>query len=401
MELSRRDLLKASSAVAAALGLDVSGFLGVEEAFAKNGAQGVIWLQGQGCTGDSVSLLNTIYYMTIDGLLLNTIDLKYHPNLSAAAGDLAVQAINNAATKNFILVVEGAIPTGAYASACSIATGWTMADAVTQLAAKTPFVIAVGTCACYGGLSAGAPNPTGAKSVQAHLGRTRKVLSIPGCPANPDWIVGTIAYMLKYGFVPREDANNRPTDYFGKTVHSACPFNSTYAAGPWATAPGQNACKRMIGCRGPVTYSDCPTRKWNAGSANTYGVNWCVQSGTPCLGCTQPTFPDAMTPMYVLGSLAATGKPTTSGGSTGGTVNCSQCHSDGRTGSLPAGHPPVAGSTGGTTGGGTTGTINCAQCHSDGRTGPLPAGHPAVSTTSTGGTTTGGTTSGGSSSNDD
>jgi len=45
-----------------------------------------------------------------------------------------------------------------------------------------------------------------------------------------------------------------------------------------------------LGCRGPVTKADCPTRKWNE------YVNWPVGDNTPCIGCAQAFFPDGMEP---------------------------------------------------------------------------------------------------------
>src|SRR5512137_1144799 len=117
MDLNRRDFLKASTAVAAAFGIKTSGILSPEDAAALEADQGglpVVWLQAQACTGCSVSLLNSVYYTTINDLLLNTLDLQYHPNLMAAAGASAQAAAQAAYDKGgFILVVEGAVPRGA------------------------------------------------------------------------------------------------------------------------------------------------------------------------------------------------------------------------------------------------------------------------------------------------
>lgn len=446
MEITRRDFLKASSAVAAAVGLHPAGLMNFQKAAGAQGALPVIWLQGQTCSGCSVSLLNTVYYMTIDDLLLKTIDLEYHPTVMAAAGPAAVQAATSAKAKGgYVLVVEGAVPTGGGGKFCTVWPGMTMLNAVQTFASNTPYVIAVGTCASYGGLPGAAPNPTAARSVQSILGSAKKVVNIPGCPAHPDWIVGSIAYMIRYGKVPALDANGRPTDYFGTATHANCPNLGYYAAGQYARTLGGTGCLRLLGCRGPETFSDCPTRRWNSPAVNTAGVNWCIGAGAPCHGCTDPTFPDGMSPFNRMmttpfgvppalnhnsgqscstcHSTGGTGGTGTGGTGTGGTgtgggVNCAQCHSDGRTGTppgtLPAGHPAIGTGTGGTgtggtgtggtgTGGtGTGGTTTqqpCSNCHSDGRSGALPPGHPNITITTgsagTGTGTGGGTTSGG------
>src|SRR5512133_2694014 len=127
MQITRRDMLKASAAIVTARGLLAHGAQGLQQAAAATAKPPVIWLQGQGCNGDSVSLLNSIYYMTVDELLLNTIDLKFHPTVMAAAGDLAVSAATAAqGAGGYVLVVEGAIPTASSGKFCTIWPGMTM-----------------------------------------------------------------------------------------------------------------------------------------------------------------------------------------------------------------------------------------------------------------------------------
>ena len=57
---------------------------------AKEGATPVIWLQGASCTGDSTSLLNTIFYTDPVGLLVTndnaSIDLNFHQTVMNASG---------------------------------------------------------------------------------------------------------------------------------------------------------------------------------------------------------------------------------------------------------------------------------------------------------------------------
>ena len=316
MNVTRRDFLKASAAITGALALKVSGLAQLQKAMAA-GAEAagvpVIWLQGQSCTGCSVSLLNTIHYMTIDDLLLNKLDLQYHPTVMAAAGDLAVGAAEGAAP-GYVLIIEGSIPVGDQGHYCHV---WedennnpvTMETAFDDFWRNAGYILAVGTCACYGGIPAGNPNPTialGANEALSYLGVPKKkrptVINIPGCPAHPDWIVGTVAALLAVlastGEMPELDRDGRPIEFFGEHVHYHCPNRGQ---GLKAKKLGEPGCLVGLGCNGQQTHADCPMRKWNAGEPGEgKGVNWCIGARNPCQGCTEPTFPDGMSPFYSL-----------------------------------------------------------------------------------------------------
>lgn len=300
MNLSRRELLKALATITAAYKLNGLGASALAEALATPSKTPVIWLQGLGCNGDSVSLLNTIYYATADALLLNTIDLTYHPTLMAAAGELAVDSAENThAAGGYVLVIEGAIPTGGNGKYCEIWTGMTMQNAVQTYSPNAAFILAVGSCAAYGGVSAGAPNPTNCVGVTGLLGNLDKIINIPGCPAHPDWIVGTIAYLQSQGQAPPLDASRRPLEYFGKRIHDYCHERHDHCnADNDATALGQRGCLEDLGCKGPRTYADCYMRRFNNSAAGEFGVNWCIGGRSPCIGCVQPDFPDGMSPFF-------------------------------------------------------------------------------------------------------
>ena len=71
-----------------------------------------------------------------------------------------------------------------------------------RLAPKATIILAVGTCATYGGIHAMAGNPTGAMGVADHLGWDWKskagipIVNVPGCPVHPDNLSETILYLL-------------------------------------------------------------------------------------------------------------------------------------------------------------------------------------------------------------
>ncbi|MDX1268745.1 MAG: hydrogenase small subunit, partial [Oceanisphaera sp.] len=294
MQISRRGFLKYCIGSAAALGLPLSVVGKLEEALAADKQlPKVVWLAGANCTGCTVSLANRISShgpTDLVDLLTGYIDLAYHPNLMGAAGDAAVDQLHAATAGDFILAVEGGIPTAFSGHACMLWTengvDVTAMKAVQDLAPKAAAVLSIGTCASHGGIPAGNPNPTGIKSVSALTGL--QTVNIPGCPTHPDWIVWTNANLLA-GDVPALDSQGRPQALYQGYVHSSCPYRSAHEAEQFGLA---GSCLEDLGCKGKITRSDCPSRKWNG------GVNWCIGAGSICLGCTESGFPDSFSPFY-------------------------------------------------------------------------------------------------------
>ena len=252
----------------------------------------MLWLQAQGCTGCSISLLNSLTCGTAEDLLRETMQLKFHPTLMAAAGPNAVAAaMASRKTGGYVLVVEGAIPTGAGGDYCHLWPGTTAWDGVRDFAARAKYVVAVGTCAAYGGIAASSPphgvNPTGAQAVSAVV-RDTPIINVPGCPPHPDWIVGTIASLLR-GSVPARDSRGRPRKYFSTTICERCPCDDGH---------NEQGCLEDRGCKGAVTLGNCPLKKWNNAQPDRPGVNWCIGARSPCQGCTEPRFPDGMLPFH-------------------------------------------------------------------------------------------------------
>lgn len=301
MIINRRDFMRYCVAVAGAMGVTASGLIKLQNALAAEDGPPVVWLQGQGCTGCSVSLLNSIYYMSAADLLLSTVDLEFHATVMAGAGDLAVSAAEDAlAKKGFILVVEGAIPAAANGAYCHLWPGMTALEAIQTFSKNAAFILAVGTCAAYGGVIAGKPNPTGAVGVRDVVYQ-KQVINLPGCPAHPDWIVGTIAHLLVYGQAPALDSYGRPQLFYQKSVHSICPNKQKfYDKAIFAQKLGEEGCLFKLGCQGQWTGADCPLRKWNSATGGEYGDTWCIGARNPCQGCTEPDFPDGRSPWYTL-----------------------------------------------------------------------------------------------------
>lgn len=250
----------------------------------------LIWLEATGCSGNIISLLNAENPDVIY-LLKEIVTLKYNNSLMVAEGEVAFKQFLDTLGTEFILVVEGAVSTkdeGLY----NIIANYngrriTAMEAVRMAGEKAKYIVAVGTCASYGGPSAAKPNPSGCVSVSDFL--DKEVIRVPGCPSHPDWAIGTIASIVAFG-KPSLDAKNRPIIFYGITIHDRCPRRSYFEKEIFATKLGDKECMFKLGCRGPVTRTDCPVRQWNG------YVNWPIEDNTPCIGCAQERFPDGMEP---------------------------------------------------------------------------------------------------------
>jgi hydrogenase small subunit len=318
--LTRRDFLKLSAGSTAALGLLLFKFPDFEKLLAASVAEyPVIWIQGGSCTGCSVTVLNSLSPKIQDVLVSqvvpgNHVSLRYHPTLMAASGELALKAMDDTASKKggYILVVEGSIPTGEGGLYCEIGESGgharTMLDSLISLGSDAMAVIAIGACPSFGGIPSASPNTTGCKAIKevfSDNGISTPVINLPGCPPHPDWFVGTIASVLIGGLGSVElDDLGRPTAFYGALIHDNCPRRGYFDKGEFAKKYSDPHCLYELGCKGPVTYADCPVRLWNG------GTNWCVGAGGPCAGCANPDFPDKLSPLRTVAPIYTATPPS-------------------------------------------------------------------------------------------
>lgn len=250
----------------------------------------LIWLEACGCSGNIISLLNgenpdVVFFLN------SMVNMTYNNSLMADEGEVAFKRFLDTLETEFILAVEGAVSTkdnGLYNVIAKYNDKYiTGMEAVTMAGEKAKYVLAVGSCASYGGPSAGRPNPSGSKSVYDFL--DREVIRVPGCPSHPQWIMGTIAHIISFG-KPTLDRENRPIIFYGITIHDRCTRRSYFEKGMFAEKLGDKECMFKLGCRGPITRTDCPIRRWNT------SINWPIGDNTPCIGCARNGFPDSMEP---------------------------------------------------------------------------------------------------------
>jgi hydrogenase small subunit len=279
--LTRRAFLELSTKLCAVMGLGAGAIPRLAEAAEElaGGTAPILWLQGQSCSGCSISLLDADAIIPAQ-LLTRYISLTFHQTLSATTGHQAVDTVNRIiAAAGYILVVEGAVPVR-MPRACAFG-GEPFGDQLIRAAKAARAVVTVGSCASFGGIPGAENNPTGAISAAQYLknqGVSTPAILIPGCPCHPDWLLGTLAHVLKLG-IPPLDALGRPKAFFSRLMHDQCSRFPDYERERFAKTFGDEGCLFKLGCLGPITHTDCALRQWNG------GVNSCIRAGAPCIGC--------------------------------------------------------------------------------------------------------------------
>ncbi len=293
------------------------------------------WFAGASCDGCSVAVTGAST-PSLESLLLGAHPglprvVLHHPVLNVESGAHylrpAEQAIAGELDAPYVVILEGSIMDELVANAAGgywssqgeepwgpngelrpvTATEW-----VARLAPNSAAMIAIGTCATWGGIPSAEGNPTGAMSLMDFLGKDYRsvlgvpVVNVPGCPPigdNFNETVAAVLYFLQgFGPLPEFDELGRPAWLFGETVHRNCVRGAYYEEGSFAKEFGDPECLVEIGCWGPVVNCNITSR----GAINHVGG--CMNAGGACIGCTMPGFPDKFTPFYKRppGSMAST-----------------------------------------------------------------------------------------------
>jgi hydrogenase small subunit len=297
-----------------------------------------LWLSsGLGCDGESVAMtgatspsLEDLVHGVLPGMPRLVI---YNQMLAYESGEEFMRVFRRAAAGEldpFVLVLEGSVPNerlsgdGHWAAlGTDPETGQPIrtTEWIDRLAPSAAAVLALGTCATYGGIPAMRGNPTGAMGLSDHLGAgwvSRlgiPVVNVPGCPVQPDNITEMLLHLALHvaGVEQRLelDEQGRPVWLFGRTVQEGCGRAGFAEQGEFAQTPADHrGCLVKLGCKGPVVKCNVPTRGWIG------GVGGCPNVGGICIACTMPGFPDKFMPFMApapLGLLAATGARFTYG----------------------------------------------------------------------------------------
>jgi hydrogenase small subunit len=278
------------------------------------------WLAGMSCDGCSVAVTGATA-PSVEDLLLGRLPgvprvVLHHPVTSVESGDAFVHNYHLAAEGKlnapYVVIYEGSVAnealaaeTGGYWCAMgvdAVPNPVPTAEWLRRMAPGAAAVIAIGTCATWGGIPAAYGNPTGAMSVMDFLGKGYRsalgvpVVNVPGCSPVGDNFTETVAAILLFlqglGPLPEFDELGRPAWLFNQTVHQRCVRAGYYEEGSFAERYGDRECLVEIGCWGPVVQCNITER----GAINHVGG--CMNTGGICIGCTMPGFPDRFAPFY-------------------------------------------------------------------------------------------------------
>ena len=287
---SRRDFMKFCGTMAAMLGLESTGIAQIAKALETNPRIPILWMHFQECTCCSESFIRSSHPIVAD-IILDKVSLDYTETLMAAAGHQAEKSLKDTMEKykgKYILMVEGSIPTK-NKGYCMIG-GKSAIDILKEVAEGAKAIVAWGNCASAGCVQAANPNPTGAKPVHKVI-HGKPIINVQGCPPIAEVMAGVVVHLLAFDRIPQLDALGRPKAFYSRRVHDTCYRRPNYDAGLFVESfDDENAkkgyCLYKMGCKGPNTYNSCGVIKWNN------GVSFPIQSGHPCIGCSEANFWD-------------------------------------------------------------------------------------------------------------
>jgi len=257
------------------------------------------WLHCGGCGGDSMSLLNAESPDIVELLEMLDIQILNHPSLSndtCREHKELIGAILEGERPLDFLCVEGSIirgpgGTGMY----DTLDGKPRKDLVARMVQKARWVLAVGTCAGFGGI--GSDGEVEATGLQFHKrerggflgeafssGSGLPVINLAGCPCHGNVVASTLTALASGSPLPLNEYQ-MPLDWHGILVHQGCTRNEYHEYQIEEHNFGEKGCLFFhLGCQGPLAYGPCNKVLWNRRSSKT-------RVGVPCFGCTRPDFP--------------------------------------------------------------------------------------------------------------
>jgi hydrogenase small subunit len=242
----------------------------------------IVWFSAITCNGNTHSLLSA--NSNRFELFLNSFDFIYHPSLTI---DKSLEEILNQEEKIDFLLIEGSLSSNKDFSTISNDSTFNLLN---KLALKSNYIIAVGSCASYGGVHAKFiqdESICGVKDVineniQKNL--KHEIVNLTGCPVHPEWILQTL-FTLKANGEISIDEIGRPKELYSNLAHHGCTRNEYFewkVEGDFGQKEGCLFSEQ--GCRAPMTHSVCNKILWNDISSKT-------RAGMPCIGCTEVDFP--------------------------------------------------------------------------------------------------------------
>ena len=289
--ITRRSFLKFCTLTATALGLGPEFAGRFAHALETKPRPAVLWLHGLECTCCSESFIRSAHPLAKDAVL-SLISLDYDDTIMAAAGHQAEEILAQIKEEHkgsYIVAVEGNAPLNEDGMYC-FPGGKPFVEKLRWLAEDAKALIAWGSCASWGCVQAARPNPTRATPVHKII-TDKPVVKVPGCPPIAEVMAAVVTHIVAFDALPELDRQGRPKAFYGQRIHDKCYRRPHFDAGQFVESfDDDNArkgyCLYKIGCRGPTTYNACSTVRWNE------GVSFPIQSGHPCLGCSEEGFWD-------------------------------------------------------------------------------------------------------------
>lgn len=257
------------------------------------------WLQCGGCGGDTWSLFNAESPNVVE--LFNALDINLLWHSSISIGDRndklkLNEEIISGKQQLDVLCIEGSILRGPGGTGrFDESDGKPKKDLVAALAKRAEYILAIGTCASFGGI--GTNTETEATGLQftnweegGFLGKDfmtgsgLPIINLPGCPCHCDVVTGTLSAMIS-GIKIELSEYNSPLEWYSMMVHQGCTRNEYHEYRVEDAQFGKKGCMFFhLGCHGPLVHGPCNKLLWNKRSSKT-------RVGVPCFGCTRPDFP--------------------------------------------------------------------------------------------------------------
>ena len=289
--ITRRSFLKFCSLTATALGLGPQYVGKFAHALETKPRMPVLWLHGLECTCCSESFIRSAHPLAKDAVL-TLISLDYDDTLMAAAGHQAEEILEEIIAEHpgeYIVAVEGNPPLNEDGMYC-FPGGKPFVDKLKHVCKDAKAVISWGSCASWGCVQAAKPNPTRATPVHKVI-LDKPIVKVPGCPPIAEVMAAVVSYIVTFDTLPDLDRQGRPKAFYGQRIHDKCYRRPHFDAGQFVESFDDDAARRgyclyKVGCKGPTTYNACSTVRWNE------GVSFPIQSGHPCIGCSEEGFWD-------------------------------------------------------------------------------------------------------------
>ncbi|MCI4677440.1 HupU protein [Rhodoblastus acidophilus] len=264
----------------------------------------LLWLQAGSCGGCTMSVLEQGASGWFAELKTFGLNLLWHPSVSEESGEEVLDIlarIESGETLLDILCVEGSIlrgPQGTGMFNRLSGTKRSLLDIACSLAKRAQYCVAIGSCAAFGGVPAGDPDPTdacglhydgaeagGALGRDYRSGKGLPVINVAGCAPHPGWIMETLQALATHDLTAADlDALGRPTFFAAHLAHHGCSRNEFYEFKASARVLSERGClMEHLGCKATQAIGDCNQRAWNGGGSCTHG-------GFACISCTAPNF---------------------------------------------------------------------------------------------------------------